>query len=411
MRFLLAVAWRNLWRHGRRTLITAGAMGVGVAMCMSSIALQDGMYAQMFDVMVTDTLGHVQVHHPDYPGRKRLYDVLEETDALRGAIGEVDGVVLSVPRLFTYALAGGQETSAGAQISGVLPVEEAQLTGIDQKLEAGAWLAEAPAQQVVLGVDLAEELGISGGEELVLVGQDAFGGMANDLYTVVGTVRTGQTAKDRGGAWTHIADLQTFLAMEGKVHEVLVVGDDVEGAPAIREGILALPETGDALVRTWNESSPSAAQMMELQSIGALILLAVVLSAAALGVLNTMLMSVFERIREFGVLRALGLGPGRLMALVVLESMMLAAVASAMGLVLGLALDGWLVVYGLDFSVGDGKGLSFAGITLDPVIHAVIRPEGILITIASVFVVTLLAAIWPALRAARMEPVEAMREI
>lgn len=410
MRFLFAVAWRNLWRHSRRTLITAAAMGVGVAMCMASIALQDGMYAQMFDVMVTDSLGHVQLHHPDYPGRRRLHDALDDTDALRDAIAGVDGAELSAPRLFAFALAGGEETSAGAQLVGVQPGDESALTGIDSKIEAGAWLGPEPDLEIVLGVDLAEELKVGVGDELVLVGQDAFGGMANDLCTIVGIARTGQTALDRGGAWMHIGDLQTFLAMEGKVHEVLVVGDDVEAAQALHAGITALPQAEGALVRTWSEANPATAQMMGMQDVGAFILLGIVLSVAALGVLNTMLMSVFERIREFGVLRALGLGPGRLMSLVVLESLLLAGVASLMGLIMGGGLDLLLVEYGLDFSVDGGKGLTYAGITLDPVIHGVIRPQGIIITVASVFIVTLLAALWPALRASRLEPVEAMRE-
>ena len=411
MKFLFAVAWRNLWRHRRRTLITAAAMGVGVALCMASIALQDGMYTQMFDVMVTDSLGHVQLHHPEYPARKRLHDAMDDSDELREAIAGVDSVTPSTPRLFAFALAGGEETSAGAQVIGVHPSDEDSLTGISEKLTTGDWLAADADRQVVLGIDLAEDLKVEVGDELVLLGQDAYGGMANDLFTITGIARTGQTAMDRGGAWVHIADLQTFLAMEGKVHEVLVVGDDVDSAGALHAGIRALPAAEGALVRTWNEANPSTAQMMGMQDVGAMILLSIVLSVAALGVLNTMLMSVFERVREFGVLRALGLGPGRLMSLVVLESLLLAAVASGMGLVMGAGLDLYLVEYGIDFSVDGGKGLTYAGITLDPVIRGVVRPQGIIITVVSVFIVTLVAAIWPALRASRLEPVEAMREI
>ena len=139
-----------------------------------------------------------------------------------------------------------------------------------------------------------------------------------------------------------------------------MVGDDVDSAGALHAGIRALPAAEGALVLTWNEANPSTAQMMGMQDVGAMILLSIVLSVAALGVLNTMLMSVFERVREFGVLRALGLGPGRLMSLVVLESLLLAAVASGMGLVMGAGLDLYLVEYGIDFSVDGGKGLYLA---------------------------------------------------
>lgn len=406
--FYLAVAWRNLWRHRRRTLITAGAMGLGVAMCMASIALQDGMYAQMMDVMVTDKLGHVQLHHTDYPAKRRVHDTLpaELVDPVRA----LDGVETVAPRMFAFALAGGEEKSAGAQLSGVDPRREARLAGLDDKVVDGVWLAEDAAMQAVLGVDLADDLALSVGDELVLVGQDAYGGLANDLFTVVGTLRSGQTAMDRGGVWLHVADLQTFQAMDGRLHEVLVVGEDIEDADALRAAVAGLGAADGLSVRTWSEADPVAAQMMGMQDAGAVIMLGIVLSVAALGVLNTMLMSVFERMREFGVLRALGLAPRQLVVLVVLESMLLATVATGMGLLMGGVLDYLLVTYGIDFSVDGGKGISMAGMTLDPVIKGLVRPQGIIITVVSVYLVTLVAAIWPAVRAARLEPVQAMRE-
>lgn len=407
-RFYGAVAWRNLWRHRRRTLITAAAMGLGVAMCMASIALQDGMFAQMMDVMVTDKLGHVQVHHPDYPARKRAHDTLPA--AVVAEVDGLDGVQTVAPRMFAFALAGGPETSAGAQLLGVSPAREAKLTGLDARVTEGTWLSDGPALQAVVGVELADELSVGVGDELVLVGQDAFGGMANDLFTVVGLVRSGQTAMDRGGVWVHLSDLQGFVAMEDRIHELIVVGEDIDDAPSLRAAVAAVPSAGEQLVRTWDEADPLAAQMMGMQDASAFIMLGIVLSVAALGVLNTMLMSVFERMREFGVLRAIGLAPRQLVVLVVLESLLLATVATVMGLTMGGGLDALLVHYGLDFSVDGGKGLSYAGMTLDPVVKGVVRPQGIVITVVSVYVVTLVAAIWPALRAARLEPVQAMRE-
>lgn len=410
MRFLFAVAWRNLWRHGRRTLITATAMGVGVAMCMATIALQDGMFLQMFDVMVTDTLGHVQLHHPDYPGKKRLHDTMKDGSALIEQAEALEGVEGTAPRLMAFALAGGEEKSAGAQIMGVSPEREAALTGIDAKLVDGAWLGPDPGLEIVVGHELAKDLKVGVGDELVLVGQDAYGGMANDLFKVVGVARTGKTAMDRGGVWVHLTDLQTFQALDDQLHELLIVGADAEQAPALKEQVVTMAAADGALVQTWREADPPTASMMDSSDASAFILLFVVLSVSALGILNTMLMSVFERMKEFGVLRALGLRPGKLIQVVVLESMLLAGIATTIGLVLGGALDAYLVIYGIDFSASSGEGFSFAGLTLDPVIHGIVRPEGIIITVAAVIICTLAAAIWPALRAARLEPVEAMRE-
>lgn len=410
MRFLFAVAWRNLWRHRRRTLITATAMGVGVAMCMATIALQDGMFLQMFDVMVTDTLGHVQLHHPDYPGKKRLHDTLKDGAALIEQAEAVEGVEGTAPRLMAFALAGGADKSSGAQIMGVSPAREDALTGISEKLTGGAWLPAEPGLKVVVGHELAKDLKLTVGDELVLVGQDAYGGMANDLFEVVGIARTGKTAMDRGGVWVHLTDLQTFQALDDQLHELLIVGEDAEEAAQLKEQVVAMAAADGALVQTWREADPPTASMMDSSDASAFILLFVVLSVSALGILNTMLMSVFERMKEFGVLRALGLRPGKLIQVVVLESLLLASIATGIGLALGGALDAYLVIYGIDFSASSGEGFSFAGLTLDPVIHGTVRPGGILITVAAVVICTLAAAIWPAMRAARLEPVDAMRE-
>jgi ABC-type lipoprotein release transport system permease subunit len=410
MRFLFSVAWRNLWRHGRRTLITAAAMGVGVALCMSTIALQDGMFLQMFDVMVTDSLGHVQLHHPEYPGKRRLHDTLPDGAALIAQAEAAPGVKGTAPRMMAFALAGGKEKSLGAQILGVSPAREADLTGIDDKVVDGAWLPADKGLKAVVGVDLADELDLSVGDELVLVGQDTYGGMASDLFAVVGIARSGRTAMDRSGVWVHLGDLQPFLALDDQFHELIVIGDDAEQSETLKGAIAALPAASGAQVRTWREADPSTASMIDMQDASAYILLGVVLSVSALGVLNTMLMSVFERIREFGVLRALGLKPGRLMSLVIVESLLLATLATGIGLAFGGVLDAWLVTQGIDFSVNDGQGLSFSGVTIDPVVKGVVRPFGIVVTVIAVYVVTLAAAIWPALRAARLEPVQAMRE-
>ena len=217
-RFYTAVSWRNLLRHRRRTFITAIAMGLGIAMCMATIALQDGMYSRMFDLMVTNSIGHVQVHHPDYPARKRSYDTLS-TDIV-APIGALPEVVAVAPRMYSFALAGGPETSAGAQLVGVSPTAEASITSIDRTVASGEWLDEKARMQAVVGVELAEKLSVGPGDELVLVGQDAYGGVANDLFTVVGVARTGRTAMDRTGIWLHLTDLQTFSAMDAQLHEV-----------------------------------------------------------------------------------------------------------------------------------------------------------------------------------------------
>jgi len=165
----------------------------------------------------------------------------------------------------------------------------------------------------------------------------------------------------------------------------------------------------DVQVQTWWEASPSTAEMMGMRDASVFIMLGVVFTVAAFGVINTMLMSVFERTREMGVLRALGLRPGKLVWLVVLESFFLAALASTIGLIMGGLLDWYLVAHGLDFSSSLPDGFSFEGITLDPVMRGEVRPLGVIGPVLAVFFVSILASRWPAWRAARLQPVTAIR--
>ena len=156
--FLFTVAWRNLWRHRRRSLITAAAMGVGMALVLFVIALTDGMYSQMFDVMVTQNLGHVQVHHPDYPERRRMYDTVDVAGDAVAKMESTPGVTQLTTRVFGFALAGSEDKSAGARLVGVLPDREQGVTHADQRVVAGRFLGAAPAREAVIGDEMAEEL-------------------------------------------------------------------------------------------------------------------------------------------------------------------------------------------------------------------------------------------------------------
>lgn len=404
-RTLWAIAWRNLWRHRRRSLITAAAMAVAAAMSMMSIALTDGTYAEIFRVLVEQRIGHVVVQHPDWPAGRRLHDTVTEDDL--AAVDALPGVSVAVPRLYGHGLAGGAEKSTGARLVGVLPDREARFAELDARLTGGEYLGHEPGQRALVGVKLAEELEIGVGDELVLLAQAADGSLGNGLFTVSGLVRTGDTALDRGGVWVHLRDLQELLVLDEQVHEIAVLAGDVEAIEATAEAVDAALD--EPLVQTWWEASPSAKQMLDSSDASKVVLLGVVFLVAAFGVVNTMTMSVFERTRELGVLRAIGMRPGRLVLLVVLESLQLSMLAAGCALVLGGLGDAWLVVYGLDFSGSLEEGFAFSGVTIDPVMRGVVRADGIVLTLSAILTVGVLSSLWPAWRASRLSPVDAIR--
>lgn len=412
MMLIARLGWRNLWRHRRRTLITAVAMAVGVALCMASTAFSDGMFAKLFEVMVEQRLGHVQVTHPEYPAKRQLHDTLPEAAALVAKVDAVAGTRVVAPRLYGFALVGTEAKSEAGLLVGVDPKRELAIGPLADRIARGRFVAPDAPDEATIGKDLAKDLGIDVGASIIVVTQSADGSLGNALFNVVGVHRTGDMQLDRSGVYVNLPALQELLVLPDQVHGLTAVGVDPDAIPAYTDRVRAAVAGDEIDVKSWSEASPQTAQLLGSADASAYILLVIVLGAAAFGVLNTMMMSVYERTRELGVLVAVGLRPGRMIAMILFESLSLAALAAVIGGLFGGLLDAWLVVKGMDLSAGGGldeDGMSFSGVVLDPHVFGLVKAEGVITVMVAVFVVTFLASLWPAIRAARMRPVEAMR--
>lgn len=407
---LLRIAWRNIWRSPRRTWITVSAMALGVALSMACVAWIDGMFMDGFDLLVRQNLGHVQVQHPDYPKHRALFDSIPDGAAVLDRLGRLPSAQAVSGRVFGYSLLAIQDQAAGAQLVGVIPAPEAATSSIHTKVEPGGrWLSDQPGKEILLGSGLAESLKAEIGDEVVVVTQAADGSMGNDLFHVVGVLKTGSVARDRAGAYVHRLDLQELLSLPDQLHEVALIARDENRIPALASEAKAALAGSGLLVRTWDEVNPVAKQLISFQDSFMFVMLFLVYAVAALGILNTMLMSVFERTKELGVINALGMRPVQTVLLVVLESAAMALVAAVLGLGLGLLFDGYLVRFGIDLS-GLMSSFSFGGISFSPVMYGRIRVSAVVTTVVGLFGITILASLWPALRAARLRPVEAMRQ-
>lgn len=407
---LARIAWRNIWRSPRRTWITVSAMALGVALCMACVAWIDGMFMDGFDLLVRQTIGHVQVQHPAYPKHRALYDTIPDAETLLERLDRLPDVQAVSGRVLGYSLLAVRDQAAGAQLIGVVPEREAATSSIDTKVESGGhWLGGEPRKEILLGFGLAESLKAKLGDEVVVVTQAADGSLGNDLFHVTGVIKTGSVARDRAGAYVHRTDLQQLLALPDQLHEIALIARDEDRIPALASEVRSALADRRVLVRTWDEVNPVAKQLISFQDSFMFVMLFLVYAVAALGILNTMLMSVFERTKELGVMRALGLRPVQTMLLVVLESAAMALVAGALGLGLGLLFDGYLVKYGIDLSNLMGS-FSFGGISFSPVMYGRIRLSAVVTTVVGLFGIAILASLWPAFRAARLKPVEAMRQ-
>ncbi len=489
MMSLLRLAWRNLGRNRRRTATTGVSLAFGMSLCIASFGLVDGMNAQMLHALTRLDLGHVQVHHRDFVGKKKPEAQIEQPAAVLEAVHANPAVRGVAPRIYAFALVSGKGKSTGIELVGVDPEKEQGVTELHRELIEGAYLEAAPTPwpagrelsaaelladqglteaaeddaaaeidalvgledteppedvepetkapqppqdaaarrtqslklakalhpppdrplQVIIGASLAKVLGVSVGSELHASAATTDGLTESSFLRVQGILQTGTQQYDRYRAYLHIEDLRRLAHMKTGVHEIAMVLDSSELGPSVAADLAVRLGRDELVVRSWNVVRPDVAQMMQLNDVSTAIMVFIIFFVATLGVVNTMLMAVFERTREIGVLKAIGMSATKLMALVVVETILLVLLASAVGTGLGLALDGYMVRYGVDLS-SLTDGISLAGIGINPVIYGVITPKGVVLPIVTLALTCLLASFYPALRAARMQPAVGMRE-
>ena len=387
-------------------------MAISVALCMAMIGINDGFYQAFYDVMVTHRLGHIQVRHPDFAKSQSLYDTLDNTEEMIASIEGLPTTVSTTGRLYGNGLVSGEGISNGAQIIGVYPDLEGTFSSIEDQIISGTYLTEdsGTKNEAVLGSDLAKGLGISVGDEVFVFSQGSDGSMVYDLYQTIGIYNSGNMMTDRS-MQLHIQDAQDLFLLDNRLHEVLVLVDKEDNIVPTQERIHQerFADSDTISIQTWWESSPQTLELMGFRDIGTTIFLSVVFFIAGFGILNTMVMSVFERTTEIGLLKALGLRPYQIVWLVVLEVIILSSIAGVVGFGTGVAMDLYLMHFGIDISNGTSEPVAIMGAYLEPRVFAVIKEDLFFTPVTSLFWISVLASIWPAIRASKLNPITALR--
>jgi ABC-type lipoprotein release transport system permease subunit len=406
---LLRIGWRNLWRNPRRTVITSLAMAIGMIMLSFVLSIMAGMQRDMIDRGTELMIGHIQIHAADYRPDRSIFDSIPgDGRQLAERILDLDSVFGASPRVGTFGLMSSGDKSLGAEILGIDRDAESQVTTLGRKLIAGD-LPAAGEKTIALGRLAASTLGVELGDEIVLIAQAADGSLGNDLYRLSGIFRTGLELVDGAVAVLDLAAAQQLLALpRDKVHEIAVRTTAPAEARAVARSLASQLGAPGVEIAPWQTLAPELSSWVAMSDSWLWIMYAIVFALAAISVLNTMLMAVFERMQEFGVLAAIGMKPGAVIGMVLVEVAALAAVSLVVAAVLGAPILYAVVTRGLDLSSMTG-GFSLSGVAVGPIIRGdwvvgEFAAAGALLILCAV-----VAGLFPATRAARADPAKLTR--
>lgn len=404
---MLRLAWRNLWRQPRRTWLTAGAMVFCNTLLVFLISVQLGTYRMMIDNTLSVLTGHLQVQSEGYKDDQRIRQVVPQVrDVAARLRSGLDGQAVSA-RAEAFALAASEERTYGIRVIGVEPAFEARVSILPGQVNAGRYLDESAAPEVVVGALLARNLKVGVGDELTIIGSGRDGSFAAAVAEIVGIFESGIDDLDRTIVEMPLKFFQDMFAMQGAGHKVVVNAPDLFEVDSVAAQVSAmLPEGGDLILHHWDDLQPGLRQAIQADLIGAWIMYGILVVLVAFSVLNTQLMSVLERTREFGTVVSLGLTPGRLGRLVLLETALIGFLGLAIGTILGGIVTYWFSVNGFAYPGLDEMAGRF---NLPDRIHPDLNVISLFAGPLVVFLCSLAGAVYPAARLHWLNPVQAMR--
>lgn len=406
------MAWRNIWRNPRRTALTISAIAFASLLLVFMLSFQFGSYDAMINASVKIHTGHLQVQASGYRERQSMRLVVPDPPEMAAILDRTPGIDAYTFRANAFSLASSGTRTYGIMVSGIDPDREAGVSTIRSLIREGEWFSGNRSNQALVGRLLARNLQVSTGDELTILGQGRDGSVAASVVTVQGIYSSGIDAFDRSAIQVPLAFFQETYAMRGGVHEVVITADSLGDVSEIKKRIkneinTSTPDSG-LVVLDWMELMPGLLQGIQMDLVSGIIMYLILVIVVAFSILNTFLMAIFERTREFGVMTAIGTTPGRLTKLVLMESMMMTAIGIAAGIAAGCMLTLYFQRHGILISGAEDimrqYGISGRMYPKLSLLSAVTGP-------VAVFIITLLAALYPALKIRRLRPVEAMTYI
>jgi len=406
------MAWRNIWRNPRRSILTMTAIAFASLLLVFMLSFQFGSYDTMINSAVKIHTGHLQVQAEGYQDKRIMRLVVPDPNAIGSILDETSGIEVYTFRANAFSLVSSKERTYGIMVIGIDPIREANVSTLKKVIRQGSYLSAEDMDQALVGELLAKNLRVGLGDELVVLGQGRDGSVAATVVQVKGIYNSGLDEFDRSSIHIPLKHFQDVYAMRGSVHEVVAVGTSLGKIPEIKRAVEGAVENEDPehnlVVLDWMDLMPGLVEGIQLDLVSGLILYVILIVVVAFSILNTFLMAVFERTKEFGVLMAIGTTPGRLTKILLLESITMTIVGIVFGMIAGSLVTWYFQVHGISiagtsevvrqFGIPERMfpQLSFLSVSIGPIL---------------VLFITSLAALYPALKVRRLRPVEALASV
>ena len=406
MKTLLKISWRNVWRNRARSIVIILAICFGLWGGIFATGLMTGLIQQQFNSSIRNQVSHIQIHNPEFIKERETGFSVSRTVEIARLLETSDKVQAFSMRTITSGMIANAIMTSGVDIYGIDEQKENLTTDFESNIIDGEYFGPVSQNPVMVGKALADKMKISTGNRVVITFQDINGEITSAVFRVSGIYRTANTANDQRNVYVRQEDLADLLDGTGIVNEIAILLHNLDDVTDFHAELQTLfPENE---IRTWAQISPDLSFMNEFSGMMLMIIIIIILFALAFGILNTMLMTIFERTQELGVLMSIGMGKARVFSMILLETTFLVVTGSVLGLIIGSLTVALAGNTGIDLTPFGAEALSDFG--FDAVIYPTLDQMFYFNLTILVLLTAILASIYPAWKALRLNPAEAVRK-